>query len=139
MSVPRFTVEQKREHVYAYMRLPLGAKAGYVSELGVSGPTLRRWRRMVFAGTLELGLVPRGGNLVSVEESAGLVRLLKENALLREELATRQAAHEKALAAKDAELTVQSRAVDALGKAIEILHKAGASKSSQPTGATGEA
>ena len=69
--------------------------------------------------------------MVSAEESAALARLIKENQSLQEQLAAQQVEHEQAVAAKDAALSVQLRAVDALGKAIEILHHAGAGKNSQ--------
>lgn len=91
----------------------------------------------MFADTLELGLVPRGGSGVSSEESAALARLIKQNQALQEQLAAQQAEHEQAMAAKDDDLAVQLRAVDALGKAIEILHQAGAGKSSQQHRAEG--
>lgn len=92
----------------------------------------RVWRAQVFADTLEYGLVPRGGLAVTAEQSAFVARLRAELDALREQVAQQQAEHEQALAAKAAELAVQVKAVDALGKAIEILHHAGAGKSSQP-------
>jgi hypothetical protein len=91
---------------------------------------MRQWRSQVFAGTLELGLIPRGGTVVSMEESAALARLIREKQALQERLDAALAEHERAIAAKDAELAVQQRASEALGKAIEILHRAGAGKTS---------
>lgn len=125
------TVEQKRELVYAYLARPHGSKAGFLDEQGVSQDQMRRWRSQVSADTLELGLVPRGGSVVSVDESGALARLIKQNEALQERLQAQQAEHERVLTAKEAELDVQRRTVDALGKAIEILHHAGAGKSSQ--------
>lgn len=72
------------------------------------------------------------GLAVTAEQSAFVARLRAELDALREQVAQQQAEHEQALAAKAAELAVQVKAVDALGKAIEILHHAGAGKSSQP-------
>jgi transposase-like protein len=132
MSVPSLlTAEQKRGLVYAYVAAPYGSKGEYLREHGVTDRQMRTWRAQVFAGTLELGLIPRGGAMVSPEESAALARLIKENRSLQEQLAAQQVEHEQAVAAKDAELAVQLRAVDALGKAIAILHHTGAGKSSQ--------
>lgn len=132
MSVPKaLTAEQKREFVYEYVAQPFGSRSTFLLERGVTKNQIRQWRSQVFAGTLELGLVPRGGTIVSVEESAALARLLKEKQALQEQLDRQQAEHEKVLAAKDAELDVQRRAVDALGKAIEILHHADAGKNSR--------
>lgn len=123
MSVQRsFTVEQKRELVYAYIAQPYGTKTRFLQEQGLRKEQMRTWRSQVFADTLELGLVPRGGTMVSTEESAALARLVRQNEALQEKLDTTRAKHERALADKDAELATQRRVVDALGKAIEILH-----------------
>ncbi|HLO61631.1 MAG TPA: hypothetical protein VK165_01565 [Azonexus sp.] len=132
MSGSMFTVEQKREHVLAYLAAPYGSRGRYLGEHGVSYRQFRVWRAQVFADTLEYGLVPRGGLAVTAEQSAFVARLRAELDALREQVAQQQAEHEQALAAKAAELAVQVKAVDALGKAIEILHHAGAGKSSQP-------
>lgn len=133
MSVPKaLTAEQKREFVYEYVARPYGSRTAFLLERGVTKNQIRQWRAQVFAGTLELGLVPRGGTMVNVEESAALARLLEEKQALQDQLREQQAEHEKVLAGKDAELAVQRRAVDALGKAIEILHHADAGKSSRP-------
>jgi transposase-like protein len=118
------------------MLVPYGSKGRFLAERGVPVRRFRQWRRQVFAGTLELGLVPREGGVVSVEEAEGLKRLLEENRELRDRLVAREAEHEEAIAAKDDELAVQRRAVDALGKAIEILHRSGEGKSSSGTAAT---
>lgn len=132
MSVPPLlTAEQKRELVYAYVAQPYGTKGHFLRQRGLSSDRMRRWRAQVFADTLELGLVPRGGSGVSAEESAALARLIKQNQALQEQLAAQQAEHEQAMRSKDDDLAVQLRAVDALGKAIEILHHAGAGKNSQ--------
>lgn len=127
-----FTVEQKREHVLAYLAAPYGSRGGYLREHGVSYRQFRLWRAQVFADTLEYGLVPRGGLAVSSDQSAFVARLKNELDAVRQQMAQQQAEHEQALAAKAGELAAQVKAVDALGKAIEILHHAGAGKSSQP-------
>lgn len=132
MSVPKaLTVEERRELVYAYIAQPFGSKTRFLQEQGLTKEAMRAWRTQVFAGTLELGLIPRGGTVVSVEESAALARLIREKQALQDRLDAAQAEHERAIAAKDAELAVQQRATEALGKAIEILHRAGAGKTSQ--------
>jgi hypothetical protein len=74
--------------------------------------------------------------MVSLEEAAALKRLLDENRVLQQQLAARDAEHRRELAARDDELAVQRRAVDALGKAIEILHRSGDSKNSTSSAAT---
>lgn len=131
-----YTVEEQRELVYEYVAVPYGSKGRFLTERGVTSWQLRRWRRQVFAGSLEHGLVPRGGAVVSVEEAAALKRLLDENQALKDQLAARDVEHQQKLAVKDDELAIQRRAVDALGKAIEILHRSGDSKNSTSSAAT---
>lgn len=131
-----YTAEEQRELVYEYLAAPYGSKGRFLIERGVSSWQLRRWRSQVFAGSLEHGLVPRGGAVVSVEEAAALKKLLEENQALKEQLAARDVEHQQKLAAKDDELATQRRAVDALGKAIEILHRSGDSKDSTSSAAT---
>lgn len=131
-----YTVEEQRELVYGYVAVPYGGKARFLAERGLSSWQMGRWRKQVFAGSLEQGLVPRGGAMVSVEEAAALKKLLDENQVLKQQFAARDAEHQEELAAKDHELAVQRRAVDALGKAIEILHRSGGSKNSTSSAAT---
>lgn len=126
-----YSVEEQRELVYEYLSVPYGGKGRFLAERGVSDRQIRRWRLQVFADTLEQGLVPRAGGLVSVEESGALARLLAENQALREEMAAQQAEHQRQLEEREEELARQRRMVDALGKAIEILHPSGASKNSE--------
>lgn len=129
------TVQEQRELVYEYLSIPYGGKARFLVERGVSDARLRRWRRQVFADTLEQGLVPRGGGAVSIEDAAALKKVLAENQKLRDELSARDAEHQREVAAKDEELAVQRRAVEALGKAIELLHRSDDAKSSTGTAA----
>lgn len=121
-----YSVEEQRALVYEYLRAPHGRKRELLVERGVSVHRFRRWRSMVLTDTLDHGLAPRDGVIVSAEESAALKRLLAENEALRGELA-----------AREEDLAVQRRAVDALGKAIEILHQSGAIKSSSNDRAEG--
>lgn len=121
-----YSVEEQRALVYEYLQAPHGRKLELLVERGVSMRQLRRWRSMVLADTLDHGLAPRDEGKVSAEETAALKRLLAENQALRGELA-----------AREEDLAVQRRAVDALGKAIEILHQSGAIKSSSNDRAEG--
>jgi hypothetical protein len=123
-----YSVEEQRALVYEYLQVPHGRKRQMLAERGVSLHRFRRWRSMVLADTLDHGLVPRDGVGVSAEETAALKRLLAENEALRAELA-----------AREEDLAVQRRAVDALGKAIEILHQSGAIKNSSNDRAEGPA
>lgn len=130
-----YTADEERALVYEYLQLPHGTKAEFLAERGITQNRVRRWRKQVFADTLEVGLVPRVGGVVSADESGALKRLLSENQQLREQLAASDRAHHQELAARDEELACQRRAVDALGKAIEILHPNGASKNSSSNAA----
>lgn len=114
-----YSVEEKRALVFEYLRAPHGSKARFLADRGISQDQFRRWRAMVFADTLEVDLVPRGSQGVTAEDRSAVKRLLDENEALRAKLA-----------AREEDLAVQQRAVDALGKAIEILHRNGAIKSS---------
>ncbi len=60
--------------------------------------------------------------MVSVEESAAVARLIKENQALQERLSAQQA-RTRALASKEAELAVQRRAVDALEKYRDLASR----------------
>lgn len=63
---------------------------------------MNRWRSQVFADTLEVDLVPRGGSVVNVDESAALARLINDKEALQRRDA-QQGEYEQALADKDAE------------------------------------
>ncbi len=117
-----FTVEQKRAHVLAYLAVPFGRKREYLREHGVSGNTLRRWRSQMYAGTLEVGLVPRGGFMNDPDANRELSRMVEEVARLRQQLDEQQQAHDQAMAAKQSEVDSAQQAVQALGKAIALLH-----------------
>ncbi|MEZ5119871.1 MAG: hypothetical protein R2686_08210 [Candidatus Nanopelagicales bacterium] len=60
MSVRGLTVEQRREHVLAYLEVAYGSKGRYLAAHGIGAHQIRRWRAQLYAGTLETGLVPRG-------------------------------------------------------------------------------
>lgn len=130
MSSRRFTVEAKRELVQEYIQLPYGSKGAWLERLGISAERMRMWRRAFLAGTLELGISPRDGIVITMEEEAAVVRLLQENQRLREQLLEQQARHECELAQRQADVAREQRAVAALGKAIELL-QAGAGGKSQ--------
>jgi hypothetical protein len=117
-----FTVEQKRAHVLAYLAVPYGRKREYLREHAVSGNMVRRWRSQMYAGTLEVGLVPRGGFMNDPDANRELSRMVDEVARLRRQLDDQQQAHEQALAAKQSEVDSAQQAVQALGKAIALLH-----------------
>lgn len=78
---------------------------------------------MMVTGALETGMIPRGGVLVSVDENKELGRLHAENKRLRAELEKERANAQS-----------KDRAIDALGKAIELLQDETAGRELDSTG-----
>lgn len=118
MSVRYLAPDQKREHVLSYLGCGHGSKAAYLAEHGISAWQVRRWRKQLYAGTLEVGLVPREGALNDPEVNRELVRLRQENDRLREQVGEQSLRQEKLLA----DLDTAREVVEALGKAIALLH-----------------
>lgn len=116
----RWTVEQKREFVLRYTSLPQGTRSAFARGAGVDRGVIARWRRQLAAGTLEQGLVPREGGLWPVEDNKEVARLVARVSDLEKQLA------------KEKESTAsQSRVIDALGKAIELLRDVREGRSSR--------
>lgn len=126
-SSKSWTWQERHGHVLAYVASKHGSKGRYLAAHGISQWQMYRWRTQVYRGSLEQGLVPRGGVMASVEENREIARLVGVNEQLEARLTDQQRAHESAVAAKDAELARQRAAVDALGKAIALLHPHGES------------
>lgn len=122
MTVRGLTVEQRREHVLAYLGLPHGSKIRYLTEHGISMRQMCTWRKQVYAGTLETGLVPRGGWMNDPDVNREVARLRRELEALRSQMAALEASHDQQLAAKQAEIDAAGRVAEALGKAIALLH-----------------
>ena len=111
---PGFTTAEIREFVHEYQQVPHGQKSAWVLKQDFSVYTLRRWRRTVFEGDLDRGLVPRDGSQMTIPPD-------KRTALEKLRAAER-AAH----AAEVAKLSGRVRELEetntALGKAIGLLH-----------------
>lgn len=131
MSSRRLTVEQRRGLVLEYIQLPYGSKGRWLQCRGISSARMQLWRRAFLVGTLEAGVFPRHGTVISMEEEAAVVRLLRENQRLQEQLLEQQARHERELARQQADLRREQRAVAALGKAIELLQAGAGGRSRQ--------
>lgn len=119
MSIdPGYTNDEVRSHVHAYEHVTHGQKKVWLAAHGISQWKMYRWRRVVFEGDLDRGLVPR--------ETRGMSSSARRGEIARDAAAATQ----KALAAKDAELARQAERIreleganDALGKAIGLLHE----------------
>lgn len=122
MTVRGLTVEERREHVLAYLEAPYGSKGRYLAEHGISRFQIRQWRAQVYEGTLETGLVPRGVWMNDPTVNREVVRLRQEVKSLRAQMQAREVQHEQQLAAKQAEIEAAGRVSEALGKAIALLH-----------------
>lgn len=122
MSYSLLSPEEKRAHVLAYLACGYGRKAGYLREHGITDSQLHKWRRQLFAGTLELNVVPRGGSRGSVEDNWEIVRLQKAVDSLSQQLRQQAESHFDEVADKDAKIAQSEQAVEALGKAIALLH-----------------
>jgi transposase-like protein len=115
-SVPArtFTLEQKREHVLAYVSTPWGSKADYLREHQLSSSAMYLWRMAMADGDLAAGLVPRQTGAMTTDDVAEIRRL-------RAEL---DAAKQK-LADTETDLERMRAAADALGKAIDAMQQRG--------------
>lgn len=116
------TWQEKRELVVVYIGLAHGLKGPFLLEQGVTRHELRVWRAQMHAGSLEDGLVPRRGLVSRVMENREITRLAKINEELRKCLVDQELRHEAELAVKDRDLALEKSAVNALGKAIALLH-----------------
>ena len=113
------TAEEKLGLALAYLAVEHGSKASWLVEQGVSGRQVRRWTAALVAGDLPRGLVPREG--VSMSDT---VRLLSEqNQILRDRVTELEQQVE-------VERSRRVKEVDAMGKAIELLHASFTSNSS---------
>ncbi len=140
-----WSVDEKRQHVLAYLDLKYGFKGEYLRRHGLRRGQISEWRAAMSAGTLEVGLVPRGGMYPNDPvANREVVRLTDEVARLRAQLADLQAAHEAAmadlqtvhagqLASRQAEIDTARAAVEAVGKAIALL-QAGNGSAGSTTG-----
>jgi hypothetical protein len=143
-ELPRgvFTVVAKREHVLAYLGQAHGCKGEYLRRHGLTEWQIRKWRAGLYAGTLEVGLVPRDSRFPDApDQNRELVRLSGQVQALQQQLAEARAAHEVALAElrvahdeqladKQAEVDAGRVAVEALGKAIALLQSGNGSAGS---------
>lgn len=109
MSIaPGYTNEEVRAFVYEYDRQPWGTRQEWLAGQGISRDRFRRWRRAVFDGDLERGLIPRaGGGMSSYEQR---------------QVSKAQGVYERENAQLRARVEELEQMNEALGKAIGLLH-----------------
>lgn len=105
-----FSVEEKREHVLAYVAARHGTKAAYLAEHRITDTEMRAWRSSMADGDLEAGLVPRHTGSMARKDVAEVRRL-------RAEVERLQAERDQARGDADR----MRKAADALGKAIDAM------------------
>lgn len=129
VNTVELTPEQKRDHVIAYLSRPHGTKGRYLAQHNLSASTIATWRRGLADGDLERGLIPRQTGRMTFKE-------VRENIALRAQLEEMQAKLDASEARNNSSDTTIAKlkknneelhtAIDALGKAIAIMHKDGA-------------
>lgn len=109
-----FSVDERREHVMAYLERPYGMKGAYLDEHQISPKAMSRWRAALADGDLGLDQVPRKTGTMKYEDVAEIRRLKTEIARLEAELKDARGQRE-----------TMARAADALGKAIDAMQRYG--------------
>ncbi|MGH2512803.1 MAG: hypothetical protein ACRDGQ_08970 [Candidatus Limnocylindrales bacterium] len=105
-----FSLDEKREHVLAYVTAAHGKKAAYLQEQGLTPNEMRQWRMSLADGDLGVGLVPRHTGTMARDDVAEIRRLQAEVKRL-------QAERDQARG----DLDRMRKATDALGKAIDVM------------------
>lgn len=130
MSItPGFTTAEIRELVHEYQVQQHGQKAIWLRERGLTYAHLIKWRKAVFGGNLDRGLVPR--------QARGMTLPPKQ----RTELEKQRAAERAAQKAETEKLQARIRELEetnaALGKAIGLLHQMSEQEPDDPQPKTG--
>jgi len=111
---PGFTSDEIREFVREYYRQPYGTRGAWLTEQRFTDRQFRRWRKIMLAGDLDRGLVPRDHSDMSIRD--GVAVLAKEH--------VRQISQQEAqIAGLQARIVELEGTNEALGKAIGLLHK----------------
>lgn len=116
MSItPGFTAAEIRELVHEYQLQPYGAKAVCRPVHGITYARLMKWRKAVFGGNLDRGLVPR--------QARGMTLPPKQRTELEKQRAAERAAHEAETEKLQARIRELEQTNETLGKAIGLLHQ----------------
>ena len=116
MSItPGFTLEEIRDYVHEYQRLPHGTKGTWLKQQPFSRHQFWRWQYAVFGGDLDRGLIPRESSGMTPDSKARRELSHQQGSISKEQ-------HEAALVALNARIRELEGTNDALGKAIGLLH-----------------
>lgn len=107
---PGYTVDEIRDFVYQYEKIPHGHKTLWLLEQEFSRHQFRKWRLATFNGDLDRGLIPRS--------KVGKVPY-NPRQLMQSAIEDNQAKRIAELEARNAQLEAAN---EALGKAIGLLH-----------------
>lgn len=125
MSItPGFTTAEIRELVHEYQLLPYGQKAAWLAARGVRYHHVQKWRKAVFGGDLDRGLVPR--------QARGMTLPPKQRTELEKQRAAERAAHLAETEKLQARIRELEETNTALGKAIGLLHQLNEQESDAP-------
>jgi transposase-like protein len=103
----QFSAEDRRRLVLEYFEQPHGSKATFLRERQIGKDQFRRWRTALADGDLDTDQVPRKTGVMTRRDAAEVRRLQAEVDRLNEQLAS------------------ERKVVDALGKAISVMHSLG--------------
>jgi DNA-binding transcriptional MerR regulator len=126
---PGFTTAEIRELVHEYQLQPHGQKAIWLRERGLTYAHLIKWRKAVFGGNLDRGLVPR--------QARGMTLPPKQRTELAKQRAAERAEHEAETERLQARIRELEETNAALGKAIGLLHQMNAQEPDVPPLKTG--
>lgn len=103
----QFSAEDRRRLVLEYLEQPHGLKAAFLGANQVGHDQFRRWRAALADGDLDTDQVPRKTGVMTRRDAAEVRRLQAEVDRL------------------SAQLAAEHKVVDALGKAISVMHALG--------------
>ncbi|MEW1982041.1 transposase [Citricoccus sp. NPDC079358] len=103
----QYSREERQQLVLEYLEQPFGSKAQFLQGHQIAQHRMYRWRKALADGDLDTGQVPRKTGVMTRREAAEVRRLQAEIDRLNEQLAS------------------ERKVVDALGKAISVMHDLG--------------
>jgi hypothetical protein len=121
---PGFTAAEIRELVHEYQLQPHGQKAIWLRERGLTYERLIKWRKAVFGGNLDRGLVPR--------QARGMTLPPRQRTELEKQRAAERAAQKAETERLQARIRELEETNAALGKAIGLLHQMSEQEPGEP-------